>query len=136
MEQSFLGTGWSFPPAFSKGGMEVELIAGSEDIHQSLQIILTTQLGERVMQDQFGCDLSTVVFEKVDQGFVNTISSMVSDAILYHETRIRLDKLDISQSEFEQGVVLIRIEYTVLSTNSRFNMVFPFYVNEAVLPGV
>ena len=136
VEQSFLGTGWNFPPAFSKGGTDVKTVSGSEDIHQSLQILLTTQLGERVMQDRFGCDLNMALFEEIDQGFINTISSMISDAILYHEPRITMDKLDINQSESEQGLVFISIDYTVRGTNSRFNMVFPFYVNEASLPGI
>lgn len=135
-EQFFLGTGWSFPPEFSKGGAGVKTVSGSEDIHQSLQILLTTQLGERVMQDQFGCDLNRVLFEEINQGFVNMISNMISDAILYHEPRVKLDRLDVNTSESQQGLVLINMQYTVPSTNSRFNMVFPFYVNEASLPGI
>ncbi len=41
----------------------------------------------------------------------------------------------MGESEAEQGLLLISIEYTVRSTNSRFNMVYPFYLNEAVPPG-
>lgn len=131
-DQSFLGTGWSFPPTFTRGGAEVELVSGAEDIHQSLQILLSTRLGERVMQDEFGCDLSYVLFEEVDQSLVNSLTSIISDAILYHEPRISLDSLDISESETQPGLLLISIEYTIRSTNSRFNMVYPFYVNEAI----
>jgi phage baseplate assembly protein W len=130
-QPSFLGTGWSFPPTFTKGGAELIVVSGPEDIHQSLQILLSTQLGERVMHEDFGCDLNTMLFEEVDQNLVNTITSMVTDAILYHEPRISLDHLDISESQREQGLLLISIEYTVRSTNSRFNMVYPFYLNEA-----
>lgn len=130
-QPSFLGTGWSFPPTFTKGGAELIVVSGPEDIHQSLQILLSTQLGERVMHEDFGCDLNTMLFEEVDQNLVNTIISMVTDAILYHEPRISLDHLDISESQREQGLLLISIEYTVRSTNSRFNMVYPFYLNEA-----
>lgn len=134
-DQSFLGTGWSFPPAFTKGGAEVGLVSGVEDIHQSLQILLSTGTGERIMQDDFGCDLHSVLFEEMDQGLVNTLTSLISDAILYYEPRITLDQLDVSESEAQQGLLLISLEYTVRSTNSRFNMVFPFYLNEATIPG-
>ena len=85
---SFLGTGWGFPPTFTKGGAEVEMASGVEDVHQSLQILLSTRLGERVMQDDFGCDLSYVLFEEVDQGLINSLTSIISDAILYHEPRM------------------------------------------------
>ncbi len=134
-EQRFLGTGWSFPPAFTPGGGEIEMVSGPEDIHQSLQILLSTRQGERGMQDDFGCDLHSVLFEEIDQGLVNSITSIISDAILYHEPRISLDRLDVSESQAQQGLLLINIEYTVRSTNSRFNMVYPFYINEATTPG-
>lgn len=134
-DPAFLGTGWSFPPAFSPGGAEVEMVSGVEDIRQSLQIILSTQLGERVMQDEFGCALDSVLFEEMDQGFINSVTSVVSHAILYHEPRITLDELDVSESEAQQGLLLISLNYTVKETNSRFNMVYPFYVNEATTPG-
>lgn len=130
-DQAFLGTGWSFPPTFTPGGADVALVSGAEDIQQSLQILLSTRLGERVMQDEFGCDLQGVLFEEVDQSLINTVNSMIADAILYHEPRITLDQLDVTESPAEQGLLLISLEYTVRSTNSRFNMVYPFYINEA-----
>ena len=133
-DPSFLGTGWSFPPAFTWGGAEVELVSGSEDIQQSLQILLSTQLGERVMQPEFGCDLQRVMFEEIDQGLLNTLNSLISDAILYHEPRITLDRLDVSESAAEPGLLLISLDYTIRSTNSRFNMIYPFYINEAATP--
>ena len=130
-DPSFLGTGWRFPPAFTKGGAEVEMTSGVEDIHQSLEIILSTRLGERVMAEAFGCDLNMALFEEIDQGLVNTLNTLISDAIVDHEPRITLDRLDVSESSTEPGLILIGIEYTVRSTNSRFNMIYPFYINEA-----
>lgn len=136
VDPSFLGRGWSFPPGFGAGGAEVEMVSGVEDIHQSLQILLSTRLGERVMQEEYGCDIQHVLFEERDQNMVNALSRFVSDAIIYHEPRIILDQLDVSESDEQPGLLLIAIEYTVASTNSRFNMVYPFYINEAMAPGV
>lgn len=127
----FLGSGWSFPPAFRRGGAEVVMVSGVEDIHQSLQILLSTRLGERVMQEEFGCALDSVIFEEIDQGLINTLTRSISDAILYHEPRIRLEQIDVDESAEQPGLLLISLEYTVRSTNSRFNMVYPFYINEA-----
>lgn len=134
-EPSFLGTGWSFPPSFTRGGSDVAMVSGTEDIHQSLSILLSTQPGERILQDNFGCDLNGILFEEMGQGLVNTISGLISDAVLYHESRIRLDGIDVRESGTEQGLLLIRIDYTVPATNSRFNMVYPFHINEASMPG-
>jgi len=134
-DSSFLGTGWGFPPQFTKGGADLNLVSGTEDIQQSLEILLSTQAGERVMQEEFGCDLNRILFEEMDQSLVNTLSSLISDAILYYEPRITLDNLDVSESDSQQGLLLIQIQYTVRSTNSRFNLVYPFYINEAATPG-
>lgn len=130
-QPSFLGVGWHFPPTFTAGGAAVQMVSGVEDIQQSLQILLATAPGERVMQDDFGCDLHRVLFEEVDRDLINRLSTLISDAILYHEPRIRLDLLDITESQSEQGLLLIQLYYTVRSTNSRFNMVYPFYLQEA-----
>jgi len=130
-DSAFLGTGWSFPPAFGRGGAEVAMVSGVDDIQQSLQILFATRLGERIMQDEFGCALDSVVFEEIDQGLINTLNRSISDAILYHEPRITLDQLDVDESAEQPGLLLISLIYTVRSTNSRFNMVYPFYLNEA-----
>ena len=130
-DTSFLGTGWQFPPAFTEQGGDVLTVSGAEDIHQSIQILLSTRLGERVMNDTFGCDLFHAVFAEIDQDTINTLKGFVSDAILFHEPRIELDSIGIVESDDEQGLLRIEIEYTVKSTNSRFNMVYPFYINEA-----
>ncbi len=134
--RAFLGTGWSFPPEFSSQGADVRMVSGVEDIHQSLRILLSTSLGERIMHEDFGCDLSSLQFEEADQSLVNSITSLVSDAIIYHETRIKLKNIDVSQDSREPGLILIRLDYTVKTTNSRYNMVYPFYLNEANTPEV
>ena len=132
---SFLGTGWAFPPSFSVGGKEVETVSGVEDIHQSLEILLGTEPGERVMQELFGCNLQSVLFEEVDQRLVNRVIGLVSDAILEHEPRIALDRVDVVPNEPDAGWLQIAIQYTVRGTNSRFNMVYPFYLEEAAVSG-
>jgi uncharacterized protein len=134
-ESSFLGRGWAFPPSFGPGGADVEMVSGSADIQQSLQILIGTSPGERVMQETFGCDLASLVFEELDQGLINTIERLLTDAILEYEPRIQVDRIDVTESDTQPGCVLIGVNYTVRDTNSRFNMVFPFYLTEATLPG-
>lgn len=133
---TFLGRGWSFPPAFTSGGADVAMADGPEDVHQSLWILAATTPGERVMRPDFGCDLFEMQFEEVDLGFANRVAHTVSDAVLRHEPRVDLNGVDVNPSASEQGVVVISVDYTLRSSNSRYNMVFPFYVHEARTPGV
>jgi phage baseplate assembly protein W len=132
---SFLGTGWSFPPEFGAGGAEVALVNEVEDIHQALTILFATRQGERPMQESFGCNLDELLFEEIDHALVNKITSLINDAILHHETRIQLLDLDVTPDPNEAGLLRVSLDYAVLETNSRFNMVFPFYLNEATAVG-
>ena len=133
MDNHFLGRGWSFPPAFYAGGADVAMVSGEQDISQSLKIILSTSLNERIMHADFGCELSQYLFEEIDQSMVNGLRGVVSDAILNHEPRIRVEEIEIRDSAAESGLLIISIDYLVRSTNNRYNMVYPYYINEATL---
>ena len=107
------------------------MVSGSKDIEQSLQILLSTRSDERLMQEDFGCNLDEFLFAEISAGLIGRIRNLVEDAILHHEPRIILNTVDVSESPAEAGVLLIHIDYTIRTTNSRFNMVYPFYLNEA-----
>lgn len=135
-DQDFLGTGWAFPPSFGAGGGEVQTVSGDEDVHQSLAILVATRRGERPMQESFGCNLDDMMFEEITSALANRIESLLTDAILAHETRILLQDVDISQDPDDAGTLIVQLDYTIAGTNSRYNMVFPFYLNEATAPGI
>ena len=129
--QSFLGTGWAFPPKFNRRTAQVDLVSDEDDILQSLHIILSTRPGERFMQPDFGCELSQFLFEEIRQGVITSITGVVSDALLYHEPRIKVDRIHMDDSQAEIGLLLINIDYTIRQTNTRSNLVYPFYLQEA-----
>jgi phage baseplate assembly protein W len=97
------------------------------DIASSLQILLTTTPGERVMQPRYGCNMSELLFETLDTRIKTLMADKVESAILYHEARITLESVNLDDSQELEGVVLIEVVYRVKSTNSRFNFVYPYY---------
>ncbi|MFK8185243.1 MAG: GPW/gp25 family protein [Phormidesmis sp.] len=127
-----LGTGWSFPPSFEIAAGRVGLVSGEQDIRESLSILLSTSVGERVMQPTYGCDLTELMFEPLSPTMTSQLKALIQDAILYHEPRIQLEEIDLQLDEQLEGVVNILVDYTVISTNSRFNFVYPFYLQESV----
>jgi hypothetical protein len=129
-ERSFLGTGWSFPPVFDNTQGIVLLVSEEEDIAQSLQILLSTRPGERIMQPQFGCNLDVMLFEPITTTLVAYVKELINTSILYFEPRIDLDGININTVEVNNGLILIELEYTVLTTNSRYNLVYPYYLDE------
>jgi phage baseplate assembly protein W len=128
--QAYLGTGWGFPPTFDRDARQVTLVSGKDDIYESLQVLLTTSLGERVMQPTYGCNLTELLFEPLSPSVASNIKELIRTAILYHEPRIRLEAVDLSLNRQLEGVVDIQIDFTILSTNSRFSYVYPFYLKE------
>ena len=130
MTNSFLGTGWSFPPTFNNTAGLVEMTSDEADIQSSLQILLATRKGERVMQPDYGCNLDDMVFEPMTTTFKTYIRETIKTAILYYEARIDLNTIKIDDSRETEGVILIILEYTVRTTNSRFNFVYPYYKKE------
>lgn len=128
--KEFLGRGWSFPPTFDRTEQNVEMTSDREDIERSLEILLGTRKGERVMRADYGCNLDEMVFESFNLSLKTYLADMVETAILYHEPRIEPLEVHVDDSSIHEGRVLIEIDYLIRSTNSRFNMVYPFYLEE------
>ena len=129
MEPPFLGRGWSFPPTFDPTTRQVKLLDGEADIQSSLYVLLSTLPGERVMQPTFGCDLTPLLFQPLDTTLRTYLQDKIRTAILYHEPRIDVVRVELTPNVLE-GLLLIELDYTVRATNSRHNVVFPYYRSE------
>lgn len=129
---SFLGTGWSFPPQFSKTEKTSKLISNEEDIKNSLEVLLATRVGERIMQPKYGCNLDVLLFEPIDTTLKTYIKDLVYTAIYYFEPRIKPDDVILSTLD-ASGSILIEVQYTIRATNTRHNLVYPFYLEEGTL---
>ena len=128
VNSDYLGAGWSFPPTFTKGGAEVVTTSGPENVHKCIRIILETRVGERVLREDFGCALHDYVFEPIAERLVNDLRKVITNAIVLHEPRVKLEKVEGSKQEALRGWLFIQLRYWVKSANSRFNMVYPFDV--------
>jgi phage baseplate assembly protein W len=106
------------------------MLQGEDDIQSSLRVLLATKLGERVMQPLFGCNLDAMVFELLDTTLKTEMKNLIERAILFFEPRINIDKIDLDSQNDLNGVVVITVNYIVRSTNTRGNLVFPFYLSE------
>ena len=130
-QRDFLGRGWNFPPTFENQGRVVRMVDAEEDIRQSLQILLATQLGERVMQPAYGWERETLMFESMTTTFATHLKDEIETAILFFESRIILDAVNIEPSTQTRGLIEIRLDYTIEATNNRNNLVYPYYLDEA-----
>lgn len=129
----FLGRGWSFPPRFAPDRGEIELVSREDDIRESLRILFQTRKGERIMQPSYGCALHDLVFEPMNAGTQAAIKLAITRAILFFEPRIDLKEVTIRIEDSENGRLAIQLDYLVRATNSRHNVVFPYYITEGTL---
>ncbi len=130
-DSSFLGRGWGFPPTFDRITLGVEMVEDDLDIHQSLHILLSTGLGERLMLPTYGSQLPEMVFASMTTSLANQIRDFLSQAILYWEPRIEVLSIEISDTATLDGRLDITVSYIIRRTNTRSNLVFPFYLHEA-----
>lgn len=129
MPKNFLGTGWKYPVAVDFEG-KIAVSKYEADIKEAIWIILGTAKGERVMHPDFGCGIHDFVFSPINTVTLNLVENSVREALTLWEPRIELTNVKISTEEVYEGKLLVSIDYRVRSTNSRFNLVYPFYIKE------
>jgi len=129
-ENSFLGRGWAFPPAFDTKSKRSVMVEEEEDIKQSLILIISTAPGERIMKPKFGCDLTSSVFDNIDSLAMNRMKDAIKTAVLNYEPRITLHEVTIDVADALEGKVHINLDYTIRKINVRTNIVYPFYLKE------
>jgi hypothetical protein len=78
----------------------------------------------------YGCNLDELIFEPLTTTFKTYIKDLISTAILYYEPRIQVNKIELDDTGELEGKILISVDYTVRSTNSRYNFVYPYYIKE------
>lgn len=127
-DPGFLGTGWAFPPAFDGRTQGAVMVDGAADVRESLRILLSTTPGERILHPTYGCGLRRMVFEQINSSAITEIRSLIEKAVLFFEPRITLEHTHIELDDLLEGVLRIRLEYCICSTNSRDNLVFPLYL--------
>lgn len=127
MTGDFIGKGWSFPPCFNIYDRGVEMVSEREEIEQSLKILFSTNVRERLFHPDFGCDLRRFQFSSNNRMTLLHIQRMVKTSIRQYEPRIILDSVDINLEGIMDGRFVIDLKYTIRTTNTQYNMVYPYY---------
>lgn len=127
MSAEMLGTGLAFPVAFDKQRM-VALAQGTQDVEQAIGIILATAPGERPMRPEFGCDIHRMIFERLSGATTARMERAIRAALQRWEPRIDVEEVSFDLGAAEAGELRIGIGYRLRATNSRRNLIYPFYL--------
>jgi len=126
---AFLGIGWAYPTTSSATG-DVETAAYEEDIRQAVRIILGTARGERVMRPDFGAGLDRLAFEPINTTTMSLVQHYAEEALVIWEPRIDSVAVAVS-ADAPRGRLMLDVHYRVRTTNTFYNLVYPFYLLEA-----
>jgi phage baseplate assembly protein W len=129
MFKDFLGVGWKYPVTTDVNG-KIAISRYEEDIQEAILIILLTAKGERLMRPDFGCGVNDYVFSSINSLNISRIENEVREALTLFEPRIEVLDIKTDQKEADNGKLMIEINYKVRATNTRFNLVYPFYLRE------
>jgi phage baseplate assembly protein W len=120
-----LGTGVRFP--LRPIGGRLDWLGGLDLVRQSIETILGTEPGERVMQPAFGCGLSRYLMAPNTASTRAAIQQDVVTALGRWEPRIRVVEVSVTTGE-EQTLLWIDIAYMRLLDLRTDNLVYPFYL--------
>jgi len=126
-DSSFIGRGFAWPMGVDHTG-RIALSDGVPDLDRSIEMVLMTAPGERLMRPQFGCRIWELLFEPVTGNLLGLIAEAVRDALAQWEPRIVVEEVRPEVDPANHALVRIQIGYRVRATNDRRNLVYPFYV--------
>jgi uncharacterized protein len=130
-EQTFLGVGWRFPMhvvSDEDGKNRVAVSKYAQAVEESIRIILGTSRGERTMRPDFGANLSRLIFSPNNTSTAGLAIFHVQEALRKWEPRIELLEVDAGPDGENANILLITIDYRIVSTNTEHNLVYPFYL--------
>ena len=123
----WLGTGLRFPLRPDPATGNLETVDGMNRIRQSIEQILYTEPGERIMLPGFGCGLRRYVMEPNSLTTRTAMGQDIETALPTWEPRSRLDAVTVTPDD-DPSVLWIEISYVRLSDLRPDNLVYPFYL--------
>jgi len=127
MSEPFLGTGWRFPILPDEAG-RLGYAVGEQSIEHCLRALLLTATGERVMRPDFGTKAQESVFAPGSVQSLRDLERSVADAVRTYEPRVELDTVRAEADPLDESRVTVSVEYRIRRTNTKANLVFPFYL--------
>lgn len=130
--RGFLGAGVAFPLGVDSSG-RIAMNSLEDHVRQSIQLILRTDKGERVMRPEFAAGVRKLIFSPITGATASLVAHEVREALVRFEPRIDVLTVNVTSDPKQQGVLLIEIDYRVRRTDTLFNLVYPFYLEKGIL---
>lgn len=123
----WLGTGFRFPLLPDAEG-KLSYVRGMDVVRQSIETILDTEPGERIMRPAFGCGLRRYLMAPNTLTTRTGMAEDITAALTTWEPRIELTNVSVTPDE-NPTLVWIEISYVRLADLRPDNLVYPFYLS-------
>ncbi|HEX6480728.1 MAG TPA: GPW/gp25 family protein [Ktedonobacteraceae bacterium] len=112
------GRGISFPPRVGPDG-RVAWSEGEANIREAIQVVLMTELGERLMLADFGGGLNSFLFEPNIVTTRHLIQDRIVKALAQWESRISVQSVDVEPDPTDPQAAIATITYKLVATQAR-----------------
>jgi len=127
VSEPFLGTGWRFPILPDEAG-RLSYAVGETSIEHCLRALLLTATGERVMRPDLGTKAQESVFAPGSVQNLRELERSIAEAVRKFEPRVDLSGVLAEADPADESRVTVSVEYRIRRTNTKANLVFPFYL--------
>src|SRR4051812_9856212 len=122
----FRGRGWRFPIVLNQAG-GFDWVDGDDNIVQSVELLLRTITGERVMRPTFGAPIVDFLFQDDGDQNLRQLELELARVVREHEPRVEIATVRATPRSGDDGIVDIDLVLRILRSNTQRNLVFPFY---------
>ena len=116
--------GWAFPISVDESTGRIKEVTNEEVIHQSVKLILQTNIGERIACQDFGCSRD-YIFEEASFTMLKQIEREVKQCLTVWEQRISSIEVAAEVDQTENSRILLDISYKIAD----LEMMFHYYHN-------
>jgi phage baseplate assembly protein W len=112
------GRGISFPPRVGADG-RVSWSEGSDNVREAIQVILKTDVRERLMLPEFGGGLNRFLFEPNTVTTRAQLQHRITQALELWEPRIGVESVTVDPDPSDPRAAIATISYHLVATQAR-----------------
>jgi phage baseplate assembly protein W len=113
-----LGRGISFPPRVGADG-RVAWSEGDENVRESVEVILKTELRERLRLPEFGGGLGGLLFEPNTTTTRRQVQDRIVKSLAVWEPRINVETVTVEPDEQDPQLAVATIVYRLIATQAQ-----------------
>jgi phage baseplate assembly protein W len=124
IEQAALGIGLQAPLTTNPQTGDFVRLSVADNVRSCILDLLSTRVGERVMNEDFGTLIPLAIFEN-SEGLIDVLPFRVKEAITQYETRVT--RVTCTVDIIDPTTTRLNVGWVLKATGKRDSLVYPYY---------